>query len=177
MNEFDLIHRSLDRVPLEFHDKAESKRISSFIKKRRWANGMKHQPTKGESAMWLILKPFTKRKFRLRRQYVLFGFIADFAFLNSKIIVEVDGSSHNGKEDYDKQRDEVFKHNGWRTLRFTNEQTLSRDPSITTQIKSALNIGLPSKSRLKKPDSTTFQRFLKKQREHEDEAQLLRMSR
>ena len=43
---------------------------------------------------------------KVRRQHVIDGFIIDFAFLNEKLLIEVDGDYHNDPEqkEYDESR-------------------------------------------------------------------------
>ena len=77
-------------------------------------------PTNAEKQMWPLLM---ERGFR--RQFVVCGYIADFANEESKLILELDGSSHNDRRDYDAHRDQVLCHAGWNVLRFPNAVTHS----------------------------------------------------
>jgi very-short-patch-repair endonuclease len=43
-----------------------------------------------------------------RRQQVIAGFIADFYWHAAKLAVEVDGNSHEGRSDYDEERDTLL---------------------------------------------------------------------
>ena len=52
-------------------------------------------------------------------------FVADFWFKHFKLILEVDGSSHNGREGYDAMRDAWCRSNGYRVVRIRNEQTFA----------------------------------------------------
>lgn len=136
MDDFDLLHNSLNNPPIEFLSLQESKKVCSFVKKKRWAKAMKRNPTKAEATLWSALKSYTK--YKPRRQYVIFGFIADIAFLKRRIIVEADGSSHKERVDHDRMRDAAFRKNGWKTLRFTNEQILNDISSVCASINTAL---------------------------------------
>jgi very-short-patch-repair endonuclease len=162
MDCFDLIHRSLNNEPLGFLSKEESRKLTSFTKKRRWAESMKRKPTKAEAAMWDILRHYNRLKFKLRRQYVLFGYIADFAFIKAKFIVEVDGSSHDKRGDHDRTRDRVFRAHKWKTLRFTNEQAFANDPLIIKTIEELLSKRGRRRNRLRGRDS--MQRVFDKQK-------------
>lgn len=54
------------------------------------------------------------------------GYIADFAAHSCKIVVEVDGESHDFDESIrkDEARDQWFASRGYRVLRFTNDDVL-----------------------------------------------------
>lgn len=65
-------------------------------------------------------------------------YIADFVFPEFNIIVEVDGASHNDKQQYDHNRDKWFGSRGYKTIRLKNsvaekitkEQLLERFTNI-----------------------------------------------
>jgi very-short-patch-repair endonuclease len=65
---------------------------------------------------------------------VLFGYIADIYSSGLKLIVEVDGSSHIGKEEYDTRRDSVFSRNGIKTIRTKDSQVKSDLKSVVDRI-------------------------------------------
>lgn len=47
-------------------------------------------------------------------------FQLDFAHIEGKICIEIDGPSHSNTQLYDQQRDEIVKHFGWRVIRIKN---------------------------------------------------------
>ena len=55
--------------------------------------------------------------------------IADFALVADRVLVEVDGKSHQSAAaiEKDRLRDEKTASLGWRTVRVTNEQALRAD--------------------------------------------------
>jgi very-short-patch-repair endonuclease len=61
--------------------------------------------------------------FRFRRQVILSGFIADFACLEARLIVEVDGTTHSTEEEIarDLARAAALAAQGFAVLRFTND--------------------------------------------------------
>jgi very-short-patch-repair endonuclease len=131
MDSLDGVFNSLDEK------KYENSRSESLKQKIQWAIQMRKRPTKAERKLKRALQPF-KSTFRIKNQHVLFGYIADFAFIKSKIIVEVDGPSHIGNEIWDKNRDLVFRKHGWRTMRFTNQQVLQDIETVLKRIGEAL---------------------------------------
>jgi ATP-dependent helicase HrpA/adenine-specific DNA-methyltransferase len=87
------------------------------------AQAMRRQPTAGEKAVWAILKapPFDALHFR---RQVPFGhrYIADFASHSARLIVEIDGPSHDPLSDVERRRTAWFEGQGYRVVRLTNEQ-------------------------------------------------------
>lgn len=73
-------------------------------------------------------------------QFVLGSYIVDFAFEGRRLAVEVDGSSHVGKEGYDSGRDAVLERAGWRVVRFSNESVLTEVDAVIGAIEKALTL-------------------------------------
>jgi 5-methyltetrahydrofolate--homocysteine methyltransferase len=66
---------------------------------------------------------------------VPFGpFVADFYCLESRIVVEVDGSVHDGQTEQDTYRDAYMTAHGYRVIRFTNDEVLTNLPTVLTRI-------------------------------------------
>jgi len=62
-------------------------------------------------------------------------YVPDFIHSEARLIVEIDGSSHNNRQEYDDLRDKALAKEGWVTLRFTNEQVENDASSVITEIK------------------------------------------
>lgn len=68
-------------------------------------------------------------------QYHVLRYVADFAHLPTKLIVEVDGSSHNHKKEYDDQRTSKLNDHGWTVIRFTNAEVFRETEKVIQKIK------------------------------------------
>ena len=76
--------------------------------------------------------------FKFRRQQPLGRYIVDFVCLSKKLIVEVDGGQHvAGSED--SKRTAWLVSQGFRVLRFWNNQVLGDIESVTKVIWDALS--------------------------------------
>jgi leucyl-tRNA synthetase len=77
---------------------------------------------------------------KVRRQHVMNGFIIDFAFLNEKLLIEVDGDYHNDPEQkkYDDSRTDYLQSLGYRLIRFTNDEVINHFQKVSETIKKAL---------------------------------------
>ena len=87
----------------------------------------KLRKTKAETVLWMHLRGNRVRGLRFRRQHPIGPFIADFACVKARFIVEVDGDTHASAEarGYDARRTRYLNGRGWRERRFRNEAALS----------------------------------------------------
>jgi very-short-patch-repair endonuclease len=77
------------------------------FKKWKFAKQLRHTPTEGELKVWAQLRLINYQLPKgcvWRRQGVVGRYVVDFLCERSKIGLEVDGSSHRGKEVYDAHR-------------------------------------------------------------------------
>lgn len=96
-------------------------------------------PTDAELVLWERLRD-NQTGFKIRRQHVIEGYIADFVCLSQNLVVEVDGGYHETLEaiEYDKQRTAFLKNAGFEVIRFTNEQVINKTDDVVSQIKEQL---------------------------------------
>ncbi len=99
---------------------------------------LRNNATKQESLLWENLK-HSKLGVKFRRQHSIGFYIADFYCPSRKLIIEIDGSSHNSDEQklYDKDRTEFLLVTGTHVIRFTNNQI---DTDIGTVLETITNI-------------------------------------
>jgi very-short-patch-repair endonuclease len=69
---------------------------------------------------------------KFRRQYPVDNYIVDFICLEKRLIVEVDGGQH-AESVNDKSRDEYLKSQGFRILRFWNNEVLSNTEGVLNE--------------------------------------------
>jgi very-short-patch-repair endonuclease len=75
--------------------------------------------------------------FRFRRQHPIPPYIADYYCAVAKLIVELDGDSHAGHEEYDRIREEAFRSLGYRVIRFWNTVVFEEQESVLETIYNA----------------------------------------
>jgi very-short-patch-repair endonuclease len=68
--------------------------------------------------------------FKFLRQVAVDRYFADFVCEAVKVIVELDGPAHDGREDHDSRRTEILELFGYIVARFRNERVLA-DPGGT----------------------------------------------
>jgi len=77
--------------------------------------------TKAENLLWQQIRSRQMDGAKFRRQVPLKGYILDFVCFEKKLIIEVDGSQH-AESRRDEIRDSIFREDGFRILRFWNEE-------------------------------------------------------
>ena len=100
------------------------------------ARRMRNNPTEAEDFLWRQLKGKGLNT-SFKRQCVILDYIADFYSPSANLIIEVDGGYHQTDEQQtlDEIREEKLKKQGYRILRFTNEQVLFDIDRVLTKIK------------------------------------------
>jgi len=93
-----------------------------------------------EHLMWQMLRNRQRCNQKFRREHPLGVYTADFYCVAAKLVIEVDGASHQSKEakDYDAARDRWMRQQGIRILRFTCAQVEHETQSVLKQIDAAL---------------------------------------
>jgi very-short-patch-repair endonuclease len=75
---------------------------------------------------------------KFKRQQPIGPYIADFVCFDARLIVEVDGGQHFDSQ-ADAQRDEWFRANGFRVMRFWNNQVLQETEAVLVTILGAMS--------------------------------------
>lgn len=103
------------------------------------ARELRKNMTTAEKTLWIYLSNRGMVKEKFRRQHPISGFIVDFYCPAKRLAVEIDGSSHNNKKEYDQQRQTILEANNISFLRFTNAQIFNSLDSVLRQIKIAVS--------------------------------------
>ena len=120
--------------------------ISSIVKSTRSAKRtllsnarrMRHEPTDAESKFWLAVRARRFAGYKFRRQYPVGHYIADFVCLDHHLIIEFDGEQHGLQETYDAERTAYLETQGFRVLRYPNDEFLKNPNDILDGILLAL---------------------------------------
>lgn len=104
---------------------------------------MRHEPTQAEEALWRQLRRRQLDGLHFRRQHSLDRFIVDFYCASAGLVIEVDGSVHEGSQEGDATRQGFLESLGLRVLRFTNQQVLNDPDAVLRQIREAVAVPQP----------------------------------
>jgi very-short-patch-repair endonuclease len=107
--------------------------------------------TDAERRLWYHLRAHRFAGHKFKRQVPVGSYVVDFACLNRKLIIELDGGQHAGKA-ADKRRDAWLKMRGFELLRFWNNDALRNTDGVLELIMMALN-ERPSPGALNAPPS------------------------
>jgi len=105
---------------------------------RERAKALRRDPTEAERALWKHLRMRQLDGFRFRRQQPLGRYIVDFACLEKRLVVELDGGQHSEQVGSDTARTAWLETQGFRVLRFWNNDVLSEIEAVKEAIKEAL---------------------------------------
>jgi very-short-patch-repair endonuclease len=106
----------------------------------KFKKSLRQSQTDAENILWYYLKNRNMKRLKFRRQHVLQGYIVDFVCLEKKLIIELDGSQHVNQEAYDAIRTKVLENDGFKVIRFWNNDVLERIGIVLEVIYSALDI-------------------------------------
>jgi very-short-patch-repair endonuclease len=112
-------------------------RPERIVQKVKNARRLRREMTLPEKRLWAELRG---TPLHVRRQVPIGRYVADFAILSERLIIEVDGPRHTLQEDklHDAARDAWFAAEGFRTIRFTNARVLDDVDGVLSDIQSAL---------------------------------------
>ena len=89
------------------------------------AQNLRNNPTKAEYLLWYYLKQRQTKGLKFRRQQKLGRYIVDFVCYEKRLIIELDGGQHATQQRYDADRTQWLESQGFRVLRFWNNQVLA----------------------------------------------------
>jgi very-short-patch-repair endonuclease len=104
---------------------------------RRYARGMRRTSTSAEEAMWRILRARALSGYKFRRQAPVENFILDFVCFERRVIVEIDGSQHTNSH-RDAARDKLLSEAGFETIRYWNDDVLTRPALVLEDLLARL---------------------------------------
>ena len=107
------------------------------------ARALRQAQTDAEGLLWHYLRGKQLGGYKFRRQQPIGPYIADFACLSQKLLIEVDGGYHVQRKDYDEQRDRFLRSEGYRVLRFWNNEVFENCFGVLERVYAALEAPPP----------------------------------
>jgi very-short-patch-repair endonuclease len=117
------------------------------------ARKLRRDMTFAEGALWRLLRARQLSGYKFRRQQPIDHYIVDFICLTHRIVIEVDGGQHGINLDCDERRTRHLEKQGFRVLRFWNNEVLENPEGVCLKILEALAVPphLPSAARRAPP--------------------------
>jgi very-short-patch-repair endonuclease len=103
------------------------------------ARRLRKEPTDAERKLWSALRQRQLTGFKFRRQVPIGDFVADFACLSQRLIIEVDGGQHDTNREKDAARTAWLASRGYRVVRFWNNDVLANLDGVVRTILAALH--------------------------------------
>lgn len=107
---------------------------------RDFSKILRKNQTEAEAKLWHDLRGRRCGGFKFRRQYIIDEYVVDFACVSAKLVVEIDGPTHEGREDYDAARTQHILNRGYRVVRFSNADIYDEIDAVVEAIFHELNI-------------------------------------
>ena len=104
--------------------------------KRDAARALRRAATETERVFWTLLLDRRLEGLKFRRQVPVGPYVADFAAIAARLVVEFDGSQH-ADDPSDRARDAFMEQQGWRVLRFWNNEALQNRAGVIEAILAA----------------------------------------
>ena len=101
---------------------------------RQNAKNLKQNMTLAEQRLWYHLRGKRLNGIKFRRQQTIGGYIVDFVSMECKIIIELDGGQHAQQAAYDNARTEFLNRQGYRVVRFWNNEVLQQTENVLAEI-------------------------------------------
>lgn len=96
-----------------------------------------------EQRLWYFIRKKQLGGFRFRRQHTIGPFAADFACVEARLVVELDGDQHGrgGAPSRDQRRNAFMENEGWTVLRFWNHEVYD---NINGVLETILDVAINS---------------------------------
>ena len=99
-----------------------------------FARRNRQNPSEAEHRLWQYLRRRQVHHRRFRRQHPIGRYTADFACLELRLVIEVDGDQHADMVRYDCKRDIDFERRGWRVIRIGSWDVLENIEGVMEAI-------------------------------------------
>jgi len=104
------------------------------------ARALRASQTSAEAKLWQALRNRKLARWKFRRQHPIDRYVVDFVTLDGKLIVEVDGVTHDEPSENakDRARTEVLESRGFLVVRVSNTDVYDNLEGVLEMIESTL---------------------------------------
>ena len=110
------------------------------------ARALRHDMTEAERRVWQILRSHRMKGYKFRRQVPIGRYVADFVCHEARLIVEIDGGQHDRSSRRETERTEFVQNEGYRILRFWNNEVLENLDGVHQKIAEELGRITPTQT-------------------------------
>ena len=98
------------------------------------ARRLRKQSTEAEKTLWRHLRNRQLAGYKFRRQAPLGKYVVDFLCYEQKLVIEIDGGQHQCRSKSDSERTNWLEGQGFRVVRFWNNQVLAETEAVLEAI-------------------------------------------
>jgi very-short-patch-repair endonuclease len=113
------------------------------MRNTRLARSFRKNASPAERRLWAVVRAGRLEGFKFRRQVPIDRYIVDFVCMDAKLVVELDGPSHQTRTEEDAARTAVLERKGYVVLRFDNTQVLENADGVALTLLKALSLARP----------------------------------
>jgi very-short-patch-repair endonuclease len=103
-----------------------------------FAKKLRKNSTEAEKLVWRYLRGRRFLGMKFRRQQPIGNYVVDFVCFEKNIIIEVDGGQHAEERNRDRSRDLRLTNEGFRVLRFWNNEVIENIEGVLELIKKSI---------------------------------------
>ena len=98
---------------------------------------LRKELTPAERKLWVVIRN-NQLGVNFRRQHAIGNYIPDFVCIEKKLVIELDGSQHLEQEEYDKERTKYLETQGYKVIRFWNNDVMNNIEAVVLAIINTL---------------------------------------
>ncbi|MBI5695366.1 MAG: endonuclease domain-containing protein [Nitrospirae bacterium] len=107
------------------------------------AKDLRNNPTDAERYLWEQLGNKRLDGHKFRKQQRIGNFIVDFACMEKKLLIELDGEVHLTQKEKDAKRDQWLECEGYKVIRFWNSELHNNLEGVLEEIRKHLDSPTP----------------------------------
>ena len=111
---------------------------------RKNARELRKNSTLSEVLLWNLLKNKRANNLDFDRQKIIGNYIVDFYCPKLKLVIEIDGSSHDNKYKYDKKRHNYLESLGLKVIHFDDRDVKFNIDKVILTIEEIINNHYPA---------------------------------
>ena len=124
-------------MPRKQRSKPKIKHQAIQLRTPALAGGAREDPTPAERKLWSRIRN-DQLGVTFRRQHAVGNYVPDFCSPKAKLIIELDGSQHLEQEEYDEERTKYLESQGYKVIRFWNNDVMNNIEGVILTIVHAL---------------------------------------
>jgi very-short-patch-repair endonuclease len=113
------------------------------MRNTKLARAFRRDLSRAERRFWYLVRAGRLEGFKFRRQVPIGRFVVDFICMDARLIVELDGVSHQGREAKDEARTQILERLGYLVIRFPNHEVLGNANGVAVTLLNTLRSARP----------------------------------